>query len=35
MLTGECFSLLGELTDIGRKTSLTLGQSLRKLYVDE
>ncbi|CED83159.1 Lysosomal & prostatic acid phosphatases [Phaffia rhodozyma] len=30
---GDC--LLGELTDIGRKTSLALGQSLRKLYVDE
>ena len=29
------YSMLGELTDQGRKTTLELGHSLRRLYVDE
>ena len=28
-------SLLGELTDIGRVSTLSLGQRIRKLYVDQ
>jgi len=31
---GGGFSLLGELTDRGRETTLQLGQRLRALYMD-
>lgn len=29
------FSLMGELTDVGRTTTLHLGQRMRKLYVEQ
>lgn len=29
------YSLLGELTDRGRETTLQLGQRLRRLYMDQ